>query len=338
MTNRTILNLAAWAARSLPEWAKRGIYRIGPLARLVRGELNRAAPTGLGSVTIAAGEAQGLQMMLDLQTEKDYWLGTYEPELQAALRELIQPGMVAYDVGANIGYISLIMARLVGPQGRVFAFEALPANLERLRNNLQLNGAFEEALTPTHSQWQRGSQDDGSTSTTEKTTSPGVTLSLSQGEREFLKDGSGLKNRLGKATVVRAAVVDKLGPVDFLVGPSGGMGKAQGSAGRQDVSYNEKLTVMGISLDEFVFKDGNPTPQVVKMDIEGGEVLALPGMARLLKEAHPLVLMELHGPRAAQAAWTILRDAGYRVCQMEAGYPAIPKLEALDWKAYLVGL
>ncbi len=75
---------------------------------------------------------------LDLQSEKDYWLGTYEPELQAVLADLVQPGMVAYDVGANIGYISLLLARRVGEAGKVFAFEALPANLERLRLNLAL--------------------------------------------------------------------------------------------------------------------------------------------------------------------------------------------------------
>jgi hypothetical protein len=46
-----------------------------------------------------------------MQVDKDYWLGTYEPELQAALREFIQPGMVTYDIGANIGYVSLLMAK-----------------------------------------------------------------------------------------------------------------------------------------------------------------------------------------------------------------------------------
>jgi hypothetical protein len=48
--------------------------------------------------------------------------------------------------------------------------------------------------------------------------------------------------------------------------------------------------------------------------------------------------MELHGPEAAQAAWNTLREAGYRVCGMASGYPEIPSLEALDWKAYLVAL
>ena len=232
-SSSAILSLAAWAARILPGWAKRSIYRYRPLARLLRSELNRAAPLGLNVVTVAAGELAGMQLSLDLQTEKDYWLGTYEVELQAALRELVKPGMVAYDVGANIGYISLILSRLVGKSGQVFAFEALPGNVERLQENLRLNEASVE--------------------------------------------------------VIAGAVVDRAGPVHFLVGPSGGMGKAEGSAGRQDVSYQETLTVPGISLDEFVFQQRMPPPQSIKLDIEGGEVLALPGMQRVLAEFHPLV-------------------------------------------------
>jgi hypothetical protein len=81
---------------------------------------------------------------------------------------------------------------------------------------------------------------------------------------------------------------------------------------------------------------GNPPPQVVKMDIEGGEVLAIPGMSGVLMEAHPLMLLELHGPEAARVAWERLAGLGYRFCQMKPGYPQIRTQQELDWKAYLV--
>jgi FkbM family methyltransferase len=247
----------------------------------MRDSLNRAAPQGLTSIEVAAGDLAGFTLSLNLHEEKDYWLGTYELELQKAIAELVQPGWVAYDVGANIGYISLLLSRRVGEAGRVFAFEALPANLDRLRHNLALN------------------------------------------------------HLEGRVQVVAAAVTDHNGPVEFLIGPSGGMGKAAGSAGRQ-VEYERAIPVSGISLDEFVYDDGSPPPQVIKMDIEGGEVMALPGMRRLLREAHPLLLLELHGPEAAQVAWRELSDTGYCLCGMAPGYPPIPSLEALDWKAYLI--
>jgi Methyltransferase FkbM domain len=113
------------------------------------------------------------------------------------------------------------------------------------------------------------------------------------------------------------------------------MGKAAGSAGRAD-PYQSEISVPGISLDEFVYGQGNPPPQVVKMDIEGGEVLALPGMRRVLAEARPLMLMELHGPESSRAAWETLTAAGYTICWMRRGYPVVPSLEAMGWKAYIV--
>jgi FkbM family methyltransferase len=276
------LNLAALAAKILPVGFKQAIYKTGPLANLIRRGLNRAAPTGLTQVKIAAGDLAGYTILLDMQVDKDYWLGTYEPELQAALRELIQPGAVIYDVGANIGYVSLLLAKAAGRNGKVYAFEALPENAERWRKNIALNAM-------------------------------GTHLDLYAG-----------------------AVTRSGGPVRFLVHASGGMGKAFGSAGRQD-PYLSEISVPGISLDEFVYELGNPPPQVIKMDIEGGEVLALPGMQRVLADARPLMLMELHGPESSRVAWESLTGAGYQICWMKHGYPQILSLETMGWKAYIIG-
>lgn len=278
-----LMSLAAFFARLLPAPVKRLLYRTPVISTNVRRMLNRAAPFGLSQAVVAAGELEGFSLVLDLQSEKDYWLGTYELELQSALHKLVKPGMTAYDVGANIGYISLILARLVGETGQVFAFEALPANTERWKTNVQLNGLS---------------------------------------DRMHLFSG---------------AVSNSTAPVHFLVHTSGGMGKVVGSAGRENIYQNE-IEVAGTSLDDFIFNLGNPSPQVVKMDIEGGEVLALPGMHRLLAEKHPILLMELHGHESSQVAWQILTGLGYKICWMESGFPEVTTLAELDWKAYLVAL
>src|SRR5262249_6402067 len=68
-----------------------------------------------------------------------YLLGTAEPDLQAALKILLQPKMTIYDLGANVGFISMIAARLVGPEGCVVSFEPLPANAQQIRYNAALN-------------------------------------------------------------------------------------------------------------------------------------------------------------------------------------------------------
>src|SRR5437762_1103185 len=77
---------------------------------------------------------------------------TYEPETQQALRKLIRPGMTVFDVGANSGYFTLLMADRVGPAGRVYSFEPHPANFELLLSNIQANSlahvhAFKLALS-----------------------------------------------------------------------------------------------------------------------------------------------------------------------------------------------
>ena len=66
--------------------------------------------------------------------------GTLEPPVQEALRRLVAPGAVFYDVGANVGFFTILGARLVGPGGRVVAFEPVPACARAVANNIALNG------------------------------------------------------------------------------------------------------------------------------------------------------------------------------------------------------
>lgn len=276
-----LLSCASIFAKILPASIKGKFYQWKPLARMIRTVLNIVAPSGLTEVEISAGALTGMKMSLDLQTEKDHWLGTYEPELQSAIKDIVQLGWVVYDVGANIGYISLMLAQAAGNQGKVISFEALPANIERLLKNVELN-------------------------------------SLEQ-----------------RIRVVHAAVGATSAPAKFLVGPSGAMGKAEGSAGRT-AGHSDSIDVPGYALDDFVYLEGNPVPNMVKMDIEGGEVLALPGMLRLLNEVRPLVFLELHGPEAAKVAWETFQRAAYRITRMQPKYPAVISLDDLDWKSYLI--
>lgn len=69
-----------------------------------------------------------------------YQNGVWEPPVTEAIEKLTRPGMIAIDVGADIGYYTLQMSRLVGPQGRVVAFEPIPDARRRLEHNIALNG------------------------------------------------------------------------------------------------------------------------------------------------------------------------------------------------------
>ena len=77
---------------------------------------------------------------------------------------------------------------------------------------------------------------------------------------------------------------------------------------------------------------------MIKIDIEGGEVLAMRGMVRLLAENSPVILIELHGKEAARITWDTLSTFDYSVYRMQPGYPQVQDVDELDCKAYIVGL
>jgi FkbM family methyltransferase len=130
--------------------------RRSDLARRVRS--NRASRALLGKASSWYGRAPvpiagGLGHLLFVSTA-DLPLdhahaglivrGTLEPPVQEALRRLLAPGDVFYDIGANVGFFTIVGARLVGPTGRVVAFEPVPWCAQAVARNIELNG-FEHA-------------------------------------------------------------------------------------------------------------------------------------------------------------------------------------------------
>lgn len=81
------------------------------------------------------------------EPEKPFWLdhwfahnNTWEMTVQLPLKDLCRPGSVVYDVGGNIGAMTSVMSRLVGPRGVVCTFEASPLVLKKLQRNVTLLG------------------------------------------------------------------------------------------------------------------------------------------------------------------------------------------------------
>jgi predicted methyltransferase len=62
----------------------------------------------------------------------------YEPAITRLFQETLQPGMVVIDIGAHVGYYTLLAAKLVGPTGKIYAFEPEPGNNEALNKNIEL--------------------------------------------------------------------------------------------------------------------------------------------------------------------------------------------------------
>lgn len=77
----------------------------------------------------------------DFIASRIYYFGVWEPNLTALVARRLGAGDVFVDVGANMGYFSVLASRLVGEAGRVVAFEASPATYALLAEDLAMNGA-----------------------------------------------------------------------------------------------------------------------------------------------------------------------------------------------------
>ena len=91
---------------------------------------------------IAMDELERCKFELHLCDHVDrqvYLHGVFEPLSLAMARKLIRRGMTIWDVGAHVGYFSLIFSKFAGSEGVVHAFEPRSSTLVRLRRNLELN-------------------------------------------------------------------------------------------------------------------------------------------------------------------------------------------------------
>lgn len=91
---------------------------------------------------IVVRQIGGVYFRLELNQLIDsslYFDGAFEPETSELLARLAFPGMVYFDVGANVGCHALPMAKLAGPTGRVYAFEPMTWAYRKFCANLRLN-------------------------------------------------------------------------------------------------------------------------------------------------------------------------------------------------------
>jgi FkbM family methyltransferase len=88
---------------------------------------------------IVRGLASGYLICVSPSENLGYLIGSDEPYLQKAIRKYVAPGDTVYDIGANMGYVSLSLAKRVGPSGHVIAFEPVPRNVALLRTNIENN-------------------------------------------------------------------------------------------------------------------------------------------------------------------------------------------------------
>jgi FkbM family methyltransferase len=190
-----------------------------------------------------------------------YGIDDWEPYTTELFKKVLKPGSTVLDIGAHHGYFSLLAARCVGPEGKVYAFEPASANFRILQKNMELNS--------------------------------------------FLN-----------VIAVNRAVGDKNTSMAFYYRQETGVTGSLFSFQRPDEST---ITVECVTIDEYLA--GNSV-DVIKMDIEGAEPLALEGMKETVATSKEVVLfVEINPDCLSQGGVepdgfiSRLHDAGFE-CQI----------------------
>jgi FkbM family methyltransferase len=174
------------------------------------------------------------------------------------LQRIVEKGMIIIDLGANIGFYTLQFARLVGPTGKVYAFEPHPGNYALLLKNIKANG---------------------------------------------------YKNIIA----INGAVSNKTGPTQLFVCEEHN-GDHSIFKGRH---HRGSIPVKAWALDDFLSQE---RVDIIKMDIQGAEHLAISGMEELIARSNGLKIISEFAPKLLESNGCLaedfmnhIRDLGFSV-------------------------
>ncbi len=120
------------------------------------------------------------------------------------------------------------------------------------------------------------------------------------------------RNSLPQLQIVEAAVWSSSGPLEF--------GRASKASSNMEgritaISSNsdDRIQVSGVSIDDFVFRNGGTAPGILKIDVEGAELDVLKGAAEVVKSIRPVVICEVHFPADMPMIDAWLAEKEYRL-------------------------
>lgn len=132
-----IRSIALTVARYTPTPIKQIVHRHRHLDQLTRRIFSLLARTDSEIAFIESGPMAGLRLAIGEHTSHAHISGTYELDTQMAIARLVRPDFVCYDIGASIGYLSLLMAHRAR---QVYAFEPAPHAAAEIERQAAVNG------------------------------------------------------------------------------------------------------------------------------------------------------------------------------------------------------
>jgi FkbM family methyltransferase len=141
--------------REVDEAAAGDLSRVSTIRKMLGTIEHQVAPTTFSVQLTEADAVQctvgGVELFCDAAdaaVTPGLLSGDYEPHLTAVFHRYCQPGMTVVDVGANLGYYSLLAAGLVGSSGKVIALEPNSENCRLMLSSLRLHGTTNVDLLP----------------------------------------------------------------------------------------------------------------------------------------------------------------------------------------------
>jgi len=269
-----------WCAR-LIRWMPAGRYRT--IARLCR----NPPPQFRIRMSPNLGSQWFLCDLRDSIAREVCFTGMYEPQETAVVRAILKPGMSFVDVGANWGYFTLLAAHLVSAQGRILSLEPDPRLFRKLETNAAMNRREQVRVLQTAAADTPGSL---------------TLVGFDEAQGNF-----GLSRIVGEGDAHL-----------FTDAKCTNLSIENGLLPRSQKDECPLFRVLARPLDDLLVEAGFDSVDLLKMDIEGAEGMALEGMRQTLKGRRIRhLLLELHPAQLAergQSATDIiqqLRGYGY---------------------------
>ena len=208
----------------------------------------------------------------DLIQRHLYYFGVWEPHLTRVVSSMLKSGDVFIDVGANVGYYTLLAAPIVGELGGVVAIEASPSIFRLTLEHISLNG-------------------------------------------------------IRNVRAINAAATELRGRVQLYPGRSANIG---GTSIVYQVSDAEPIDVEGIPLAEILTDEEVARTKLIKIDVEGAELLVLLGLAAVLPRLRrdAAILMEVsavhlsEGDAAVRRIFTLMCENNFQAYEIRNEYSA----------------
>lgn len=113
------------------------------------------------------------------------------------------------------------------------------------------------------------------------------------------------------------ALSDSVGTVKLFTPASATSGVIETAIRHANIKDAEAIEVKTSTLDSYIYVDGNPPPDILKIDVEGAEASVLTGARELLKNGRPTILLEVHGEQPAADVWDIVVPLNYTIALIE---------------------